>query len=104
MRRPHTDAITQPATHPSTHGLRLTQTERPLRRANRFMAVALGLAFGLGVVLMLAQPSAWLPPSTRVTERDVTAAEPSTGSTLSFGAWEDMGMTPTLFEDIFARL
>jgi ferric-dicitrate binding protein FerR (iron transport regulator) len=105
MRRQYTSMITESTTDlPPTYALRPIQPRRSMRRVTRGAAVVLGCGLCLGLLLLLLQPNAWLPPSTRATEQRATTAEPSAELTRSVDKAEALGMIPAWCEeDLLSR-
>ena len=105
MRQRRMYSITQTHTYtPDKDILQETRTPITIRRASRFTSFILGFAFGIGVLVLLALLSTWLSPSTRATARSAMSTAQAEVWTLSSSAVEELGMSPTLFEDPFARL
>jgi hypothetical protein len=105
MRQQRMGLITQAYTYiPSKDILQKTQTSMTTRRASRLASFVLGLVFGLGMIVLLALLSVLLSPSTRATAMSVLSAEEFQVRSLSPGKVEEMGMSPGLVEDLFARL
>jgi hypothetical protein len=105
MRQQRMDSITQAyAPTPSKDILQKTQTSMTSRRANRLASFVLGLVFGLGMIVLLALLSVLVSPSTRATAMSVLSAEEFQVRSLSPGEVKELGMSPGLVENLFARL